>query len=97
MRVVATVETTPEAVCVCVGGVCMCVCACVCVWVGGWPSLHSPSLQGFIQDFALGGGGEQDGSRKILNLYTSQIASDAIWDEISEHFDDTYLRSVTCK
>ena len=35
--------------------------------------------------------------RKILNLYTSQIASDAIWDKISEHFDDTYLCSVTCK
>ena len=29
-------------------------------------------------------------SRKILNLYTSQIASDTIWDKISEHFDDTY-------
>ena len=35
--------------------------------------------------------------QEILNLYTSQIASDAIWDKISEHFDDTYLRSVTCK
>ena len=30
--------------------------------------------------------------RKILNLHTSQIASDAIWDKISEHFDDTCLR-----
>ena len=27
--------------------------------------------------------------RKILNLYTSQIASDTIWDKIGEHFDDT--------
>ena len=65
-------------------------------------------MQGFIQDFELGGGGgKQDGSRmivvcethawllggsggmsprKILNLNTSQIASDAIWDKISEHF-----------
>ena len=53
---------------------------------------------------------KQDGSRmivvcemhgcllgKVLNLYTSQIASDAIWNKISKHFDDTYLRSVTCK
>ena len=30
--------------------------------------------------------------RKILNLYTSQIASDPIWDKISEHFDDTYVQ-----
>ena len=35
--------------------------------------------------------------RKILNLHTSQIASDTICDKISKHFDDTCLRSVTCK
>ena len=29
--------------------------------------------------------------RKILNLHISHIASDAIWDKISEHFDDAYL------
>ena len=44
-----------------------------------------------------GGSGVCPPPRKILNLDTSQIASDAIWDKISEHFDDTYLRSVTCK
>ena len=32
--------------------------------------------------------------RKILNLYTSQIASDTIWDKISKHFDDTYRSLV---
>ena len=35
--------------------------------------------------------------RKSLISYTFQITSDAIWDKISEHFDDTYLGSVTCK
>ena len=30
--------------------------------------------------------------RKTFNLYTSQIAFDAIWDKISEHFDDTYVQ-----
>ena len=44
----------------------------------------------------LGGSGGMP-PRKILNLYTSQIASDVIWDKISKHFDDTYLHSVTCK
>ena len=39
-----------------------------------------------------GSGGMPPPPRKILNLYTSQIASDAIWDKISEHFDDTHLR-----
>ena len=33
----------------------------------------------------LGGSGGMS-PRKILNLNTSQIASDAIWDKISEHF-----------
>ena len=28
-----------------------------------------------------------------MNLYTSQIASDAIWDKISEHFDDILMFS----
>ena len=40
----------------------------------------------------LGGSGDMPPPpSKIFNLYTSQIASDAIWDKISEHFDDTYL------
>ena len=43
----------------------------------------------------LGGSGGMF-PRKI-NLYLPQIASDAVWDKISEHFDDTYLCSVTCK
>ena len=34
----------------------------------------------------LGGSGGMPPPRKILNLYTSQIASDAIWDKISEQF-----------
>ena len=33
-------------------------------------------------------------SGKFLTLYTSQITSDAIWDKIYKHFDDTYLCSV---
>ena len=36
----------------------------------------------------LGGSGGMP-PRKILNLYTSQITSDTIWDKISEYFDDT--------
>ena len=44
-----------------------------------------------------GSGGMPPPFLEVLNLCTSQIASDAIWDKISKHFDDIYLRSVTCK
>ena len=46
--------------------------------------------------FLLGGSGgiAPPPTRKILKLYTS---SDAIWDKICKHFDDTYLCPVTCK
>ena len=43
-------------------------------------------------------GGSACPPRKIFEFTSSQIASDAIWDKISkQHFDDTYLCSVTCK
>ena len=45
----------------------------------------------------LGGSGGMP-PRENFEFTSSQIASDAIWDKISkQHFDDTYIRSVTCK
>ena len=36
--------------------------------------------------------------QEIFEVRSSQIASDAIWDKLSEqHFDDTYFCLVTCK
>ena len=44
-----------------------------------------------------GSGGMPPLPRKIFEFTSSQIASDAIWGKISEHFDDAHLCSVTCK
>ena len=41
----------------------------------------------------LGGSGGMLPQENFEFIYLS----DAIWDKISEHFDDTYLCSVTCK
>ena len=46
--------------------------------------------------YLLGGSGDMP-HQEIFEFTSSQIASDAIWDKISKHLDDTYLCSVTCK
>ena len=44
----------------------------------------------------LGGSGGMP-PQENFEFRSSQIASDAIWDKLSKHFDDTYLCPVTCK